>query len=361
MKQPGTDIHSLFERALEIDRSAFGPGDSRSVRDLINVAASLRPGNNEERERLLKQALDLALQNPKLGTVPVLEALSYLAQLYQTEQRWYDAEPLAEKGMKICASSSPFPGPCESLQGTLAEVYRNEGRSVDAGQVAASTMDEGIPPELDALNKSAQRDEDDGLYVQAEFKYRQAVAWVEAHPLGPSGQILTDLTGMLSVEYNGIGRALEKQGRDGLAEESYKKSIESQETRALENPMSARSFGFSQLTNLYRREGRLSEMEPVIQHTLSIQEKAVGESSTNVAGTLVIFADLLKDEGKYAEAEPLYERASKIEEANLGPDNPRSLATLSSYADLLLKSHKDAKASELQARISEIEKKQAGH
>jgi len=166
---------------------------------------------------------------------------------------------------------------------------------------------------------------------------------------------------MLSVEYNGIGRALEKQGRDGLAEESYKKSIESQETRALENPMSARSFGFSQLTNLYRREGRLSEMEPVIQHTLSIQEKAVGESSTNVAGTLVIFADLLKDEGKYAEAEPLYERASKIEEANLGPDNPRSLATLSSYADLLLKSHKDAKASELQARISEIEKKQAGH
>jgi tetratricopeptide (TPR) repeat protein len=361
MKQQTSDGHAIYERILEIDRSAFGPSDSRSVRDLINVASTLGPGKNEKQEQLLKQALDLALQNPKPAPAMAAEALAHLAQLYQIEQRWYDAEPLAAQGLKICASVSLLPGPCESLQRTIAEVYRGEGRTVDAGQVDTTNMDADFPPELDALNKSAQQYEKDGLYVQAEFTYRQAATYVDAHPMWNGGKIPTDLTGMLSVEYNGIGRALEKQGRNDIAEESYKKAIALQEARASENPVSVQSFSFSELMNLYRKEGRLKELEPIIQHALELQEKFVGESSTHVARTLVTFADLYNQEGKYAEAKPLYERAIKIEEVNFGPNNQRSISTLSSYADLLLKLHEDAKAAELQAHIQEIEEKQTQH
>jgi tetratricopeptide (TPR) repeat protein len=360
MKQQTSDGHAIYERVLEIDRSAFGPSDSRSVRDLINVASTLGPGKNEEQEQLLKQALNLALQNPKPAPAMAAEALSSLAHLYQIEQRWYEAEPLAEQGMKICASMQ-MPGTCESLLGTLVDVYLNVGRSVDAGQVYTNYVDADFPPELDALYKSAQRYENDGLYAQAEFTYRQAVAWTEAHPLWTGGKIPADLTGTLPSTYNGIGRVLEKQGRDDLAEESYKRAIALQEARASEEPMSIRSFGFPELMNLYRREGRLKELEPIIQHALELQEKFVGESSTHVARTLVTFADLYKQEGNYVEAKPLYERAIKIEEVNFGPNNQRSISTLSSYADLLLKLHEDAKAAELQAHIQEIEKKQAQH
>ncbi len=361
IKQQTSDARVIYQRMLEIDRSAFGPGDSRSVRDLINVAVALGSGKNEEEEQLLKQALDLALQSPKPAPSMVAEALAHLAQLYQMEQRWYDAEPLAAQGLKICASVSLLPGPCESLQRTLAKVYRGEGRTVDAGQVDATNMDAESPPELDALNKSAKQHEKDGLYVQAEFTYRQAATYIDAHPMWNGGKIPADLTGMLSMEYNGIGRVLEKQGRTDLAEESYKRAIASQEASASENPISVGSVSFSELMNLYRNEGRLNELEPIIQHALELQEKFLGESSTNLAHTLVTLAGVYREEGKYAQAEPLYERAMKIEEINFGPNNQRSTSTLSSYADLLFKLHEDAKAAELQAHIQEIEKKQAQH
>jgi tetratricopeptide (TPR) repeat protein len=358
MKRQGSDAQAIYQRMLEIDQSAFGPGDSRSLRDLVNLASSLGPGKDGEKEQLLKRALGLAVENPKLGPDMMAGILSNLAAFYKAQQRWYDAEPLAEQGMKICASMH-LPGTCEFLQATLADVYRGEGRTVDAGQGDAIIMDSGFSPELDALNKSANRYEKDGLYVQAEFTYRQAIAWIEAHPTRTDGKVVAVQTSMLPAEYDGIGRVLAMQGRKELAEESFKKALASQEAQASESPMAVGSFDFSGLMDLYRQQGRLNELEPMIQHAIELQEKFIGESSTNSARTLVMLAELYKQEGKYAQAEPIYERAMKIEDLNFGPNNQRSISTLSSYADLLLKLHEDAKAAELRARISEIEKKQA--
>ena len=319
IKRQGADAHAIYQRTLEIDRSAFGPGDKRSLRDLVNLASTLGPGKDDEKEQLLKQALDLALQNPKLGPDMMAGILSNLAAVYKAEQRWHEAEPLAEQGMKICASMQ-MPGTCEFLQATLADIYRGEGRTVDAGQVDATDMGSGLSPELDAFNKSAKQYENDGLYVQAEFTYRQAVAWIEAHPTRTEGKIIADLTSMLPAEYDGIGRALEKQGRKELAEESFKKAIATQEAQASESPLAVGSVNFSGLMDLYRQQGRLNELEPIIQHAIELQEKSLGESSTNVAHTLVTLAALYKQEGKDAQASPLYERAKKIEDLNLGPN-----------------------------------------
>src|ERR1700682_3060213 len=156
IKRQGPDAHALYQRMLEIDRSAFGSGDTRSLRDLVNLASTLGPGKDDEKEQLLKQALDLALQNPTLSPDTMARIISNLAALYKAEQRWHEAEPLAEQGMKICASMQ-MPGTCEYLQSILAEVYRGEGRTVDATHVNARNMDADFPPELDALNKSEHR------------------------------------------------------------------------------------------------------------------------------------------------------------------------------------------------------------
>jgi tetratricopeptide (TPR) repeat protein len=363
MKQQFPKALAINERILEIDRSAFGPSDSRSLRDLMNVASFLGPEKKDQVEQLFKQALDLALQNPKSPPGTLAEIYAHLAMFYQAGQRWHDAEPMAEQGMKICAAVSLPPGmggPCEPLQRTLAEVYRHEGRTVESEKVASSGMDEDLPPELDSLNKSAQRSENDGLYADAEFTYRQAATYIEAHPKWDGGKMPTDLSGLASMEYDSLGRVLEKEGRNDLAEEAYKKAITSHEARASEDPISLRAFNFSGLTSLYRKEGRLSDLEPIIQHAVELQEKALGESSIGVAQTRVLFGNLYEQEGKYAEAEPLFERAMKIYETNLGLYDRQELFALSSFADLLLKLHEDAKATELQSRITEIEKRQAG-
>ena len=357
MKRQSTDAHAIYKRVLEIDRSTFGPDDGRSLRDLVNFASGLAP---EEKEQTLKQSLELARQNPKLSPGMLASILASLAGFYQSEQRWLEAEPLAEQGLKICASI-PMPGGCDYVKYILAEVYRGEGRTVEGAQVDARNVDPDFPAELDDLNKSAQRYENDGLYAQAEFTYRRAVAWIEAHPVWNGGNIPYVMTGMLPMEYNGIGNALEKQGRKDLAEEAYKKAISSEEEKTPDNRISLRSFSFQGLQELYRKEGRLNELEPIIERGLSLQEKTVGESSTRVVQTLRQFGDLYKEEEKYAQAKPLYERAMKIDETNFGPYGRESLSTLYSYVDLLLKLHEDAKAAEFQARIEEIEKKQTGH
>jgi tetratricopeptide (TPR) repeat protein len=362
MKQQFPEALAIYERVLEIDRTAYGPSDYRSLRDLINVASFLGPDKKDQIEQLYKQALDLARQNPKTPPGTAAEILASFARFYEVEQRWYDAQPLAEQGMKICNSVALPPGlggPCEPLQRTLTDIYNHEGRTVEGERVAASGMESDLPPELDALEKSAQQSEKDGLYPDAEFKYRQAAAYIEAHPEWDGGKMPANLMGLLVGEYTRLGNVLEKEGRNDLAEEAYRKAIASMERKSPNGQVTLQSFSFLGLRDLYRREKRLDELEPIIAHALELQEKTVGDSSDKVAQTLLMFGDLYKDENKYAQAEPLLERAMKIYETNLGLYDRQELSLLRSYADLLHKLSEDPKAAEIDARIKKIEKQQA--
>jgi len=362
MKQQFPEAQTINERVLEIDRAAYGPSDYRTLRDIVNVASFLGPDKKDQVEQLYKQALDLARQNPRTPPGTAAEILAHFAMFYESEKRWYDAQPLAEQGMKICNSVALPPGlggPCEPLQRTLTNIYNHEGRTVEGEKVAASGMEADLPPELDALEKSAKQSEKDGLYPDAEFKYQQAAAYIEAHPEWDGGKMPANLTGLLVSEYSRLGDVLEKEGRNDLAEEAYKKAIASMERRSSNGQVTMQSFSFLGLRDLYRKEKRLDELEPMIAHALELQEKTVGDSSDKVAQTLLMFGDLYKDENKYAQAEPLLERAMKIYETNLGLYDRQELSLLRSYADLLHKLNEDAKAGEIQARIKKIEKRQA--
>ncbi len=361
MKRQFPDALAIFQRVLEIDRATYGPSDDRSLRDLINVASFLGPEKEDQAEQFFKEALELARQNPKLLPITVAGAYAALARFYEVEKRWSEAEPLAEQGMKVCAyvTVPPDSGPCGPLQQTLSSVYRHEGRSVEANDVTDSVpsgLDADLPPELVALHKSARQSEKDGLFPDAEFTYRQAVSYIEAHPKWDGGRMPVLLTGFLSDEYNSLGHILELEGRNDLAEESYKKAIAQREAMAAEIHVPMSSFNFTALTILYQREGRLNEMEPYFQHALDLQERELGTSSINVARTLVAFGNLYKSEGKFAQAESLFEQAMNIYEANLGLYDRQEVHVLQPYVDLLHKLHEDAKAAAIQQWISMIEK-----
>ena len=96
MKRQFPDALAIFERVLEIDRAAYGPSDDRSLRDLINVANFLGPEKKDQAEQFFKEALELTRLNPKLLPITVAGAYAALARFYEVEERWTDAEPLAE-------------------------------------------------------------------------------------------------------------------------------------------------------------------------------------------------------------------------------------------------------------------------
>jgi tetratricopeptide (TPR) repeat protein len=235
------------------------------------------------------------------------------------------------------------------------ELYRGEGRTAEAEKQPLVEM--GMPTELASLDGTAAQYEKDGLYVEAEVTYRRAVAWLEAH------QILSTGIGLgpdwRAERYNRIGGVLEKQGRNDQAEAVYKAAIELLETADPNEPENVANFDFRPLLGLYRTEGRVGDIGPIIKNALRIQETRLGERSPRVVQTLLTLADVYQEEAKnndtkYAEAQPLYERALDIQQFAVGPEQPQLLLVLNPYCNLLRKMHQDAKAAEIQSRIDRI-------
>jgi tetratricopeptide (TPR) repeat protein len=168
---------------------------------------------------------------------------------------------------------------------------------------------------------------------------------------------------VLVEQYNRLGEVIEKQGLNAQAEAMYRGAIEMQETQDPRDSSNVASFDFYPLLNLYRTQGRISDIEPIVINALAIQEERRGKESPSVAQTLFFLADVYQEEGKeanYAKAQPLYERAIDIQQNSVGPDHPRLVPILSQYCNLLRKMHQDAKAAEVQARVDRIEQAQHG-
>ncbi len=367
MKGDTADEIALIQRVLEIDRAAFGSSDLQVGEDLDEIAMlSLRHGgNHEEAERLFKQGLAIAQLNmPQVRTGRDVDGVAgifaQVAGFYIGEHRWTEAEPFLVEMKKLCDRMRPHPGvvlSCDGYPSLLEQLYRGEGRVAEAER--QPPLDMGTPAELADLNHAAKQYENDGLYPQAEATYRRAITWVEAHPILSTGIGLG--TGTLVYQSNLLGGVIEKQGRNDQAEAIYKEAIQKQETQDPRDPSIVANFDFHPLLNLYRAQGRISAIEPIVKDALAIQEERCGKGSPSVAKTLVVLADLYQEEGKeakYAEARPLYERALEIEQSNVGPDHPRLVPVLANYCRLLRKLHEDAKAAEVQARIDRIERAQ---
>ena len=360
------EAFAVDQRILEIHRKTLGPTDMEISTDLINLAQSPGlQGNDREIERLLKESIGIVRTHlaPRMSGRDVdMAAMAFgsLGSLYLKEERWKEAEPLVLTEEKLCggfeARLRSGIAMCESLPQRLAELYRAEGKGVDAEQVSPASQSRS--PELAALNKAAQQYERDGLYPSAEDSYNQAVELAEKLEANPQNRI----GGLMVQEFNLLGELLEKQGLNDRAEAAYASALDTSEKTMdyLSDRVHfdyAAVLNFSRLLNLYRNEGRLKDIEPVIQHVLDLQEKSLGGRHRVVVRTLTKFAGVCQEEGKFAEARLLYERALKIQEANLGPDDSQLVSILTPYADVLRKLQEDAGALEVQDRIDAIQKK----
>jgi len=357
------DAIALIQRAYNIDRNAYGPSDLRNTNDLTLLASYAEvAGNNPEAERLLNEALEIvrsheAELNSGFNISLAASVLGGLSDLYISEHRWVEAEPLLQEESKLCDFFEELYragyGRCGSLHEQLAEVYKGEGRTVDAEQVP---RDADSPRELDALNKTAEKYEKDGLYPSAEETYNRAIAMAEEMEADPQNRY----GGLVVTEMNSLGKLFEKEGFKDRAERSYASALEVNEKQSGPDPGHpglAQSLDPHYLINLYRAQGRLQDAEPILQRVLESQVRSLGERHRAVVQTLMTFAGIYEEEGKtdeakYSQALPLYKRALEIQEMNLGPHDPELLVVLERYADLLVKLHDDAQAAEVRNRMN---------
>jgi len=80
-----------------------------------------------------------------------------------------------------------------------------------------------------------------------------------------------------------------------------------------------------------QREGKLAEIEPILNEVLRERRQSLGGSHPDTLKSISTLGRLLQVQGKLAEAQPLFEEALAGRRVALGPRHPYTLNSVSSH------------------------------
>ena len=93
----------------------------------------------------------------------------------------------------------------------------------------------------------------------------------------------------------------------------------------------------------------------MLKRGLEIYKTVLGLQHPQVAKSLNHLAELFCKQGRYEEAEPLYQSALEIRETLLGAQHPHVIVILRNYANLLMKVQRTEEAQSILKRIATIQ------
>lgn len=108
----------------------------------------------------------------------------------------------------------------------------------------------------------------------------------------------------------------------------------------------------TRLADLYCRNKRYREMEPILQEALRIRERALGMEHSLVSSSLKNLARLYYFQGRFELSEPLFKRALTIRQKLYGKQHPRYADVEEQYAKLLRKTGRTMLAQELDNHVT---------
>ena len=259
--------------------------------------------------------------------------MNNLAELYRSQGRYGDAEPLLKRSLVILEKALG-PGHPDVALGlsNLAGLYWKQGRYGDAEPLLKRSLaiwekvlGPGHPSVATSLNNLAELYRAQGRYGDAEPLYKRSLA-IDEKALGPlHPEVATDLNNLAGLYVD--------QGRYGDAEPLIKRSLAIFE-KALEPGHPDVALSLNALAHLYLNQGRYGDAEPLFKGSLAIDEKALGPGHPSVATGLTNLAFLYMNQGRYGDAEPLFKRSLVIFEKALGPGHPSVAKGLNNLAFL---------------------------
>jgi tetratricopeptide (TPR) repeat protein len=207
----------------------------------------------------------------------VAASLNNLANLYQVQGKYAEAEPLHQQALRIKekALGPNHPDVATSLS-NLAALYAYHGKNAEAISL-----------------------------WQRSLRIREQ-AFGPEHPL-------------VGVSLRNLAVLYRDQGKYSDAESFVQRSLRIDEKfyGAKHHEVASDLFN---LADLYRDQRKYAEAERLYQRSLQIREEVLGKDHPQVADSLERLANLYGDQGKYADAEPLSNRAIAIlDRAGVGP------------------------------------------
>ncbi len=320
------------EKALALARKAFGDRDRHTLTTLNNLANLYQDQRRySEAEPLLQEALQAKREIFGSRDPSTMIGLNNLATLYQAEARYGEAEPLLREALQI-SRDMPRDRRLVYVLHNLADVYYAQGdysRAEPLYQEALQTSREVLGPRdpitLSSLNTLANNYQRQGLYGQAEPLYKEALQ-ARRELLGPRDpETLTSLNNLAAL-YQG-------EGRYGEAEPLYQEALQAQlETLGLRHPDTL--IGLNNLATLYIAQGRYGAAEPLLREGLQAMRDVLGPRNPDTLVSIDHLGDVYRLQDKYGEADSLYQEALKTSREVLGPHHPHTLTRLSNLGAL---------------------------
>jgi CHAT domain-containing protein/tetratricopeptide (TPR) repeat protein len=323
------------------------------------VAQLFQAGRHSEAKAVAQRYVQAARAHYGEGHVEYARAVSWLGHIYDSLDRYGEAEPLYALTVAILEKRL---GPNDPNVGAtlndLASLYRKESRYDEAQAVYERVLAIGEKtfgaqhPNVGAvLNNMAGLYQTQGRYREAETYYKRALAIGEKN-LGRDN--LDVAKGFIN-----LGRLYVTQGRYAEAEVLYKHVLAIREKK-----LGARHPDVGTTLNsfalLYANQGQFAEAEPLYRRALAIYEAVQGPDHPNVVTVLNNLGELKREQGQLAEAEPLYKQALAIAERTVGPEDVSLAALLNNLALLYRSQDRYGEAEALYKRALAIEEKKLG-
>jgi tetratricopeptide (TPR) repeat protein len=146
-----------------------------------------------------------------------------------------------------------------------------------------------------------------------------------------------------------LGDLYKDQGKLSEVEQLYKRALRGKEEALGPNHTSTMDT-VNNLGILYKNQGKLGEAEQMYERALRGTEEALGPTHTSTLGTVGNLGNLYKAQGRLDEAEQMYERALRGYEEALGPTHTSTLQTVNNLGLLYANQGKLGEAEQMYER-----------
>jgi tetratricopeptide (TPR) repeat protein len=356
------DAVSYQEKSLEIRKKLWGEEGPEYLNALSNLAEMYNAqGRYDQAESLLQQVLTITKRKRMTGKndPEIAVSLNNLAGLYADQGRNKEAGPLMREALAIDKEAL---GENSAVYGrdlnNLANVYERQGRYAEAEpmllqavRILKDTSGEADPVYATSLSNLAELYGTLDRYSEAE-RLSKEVLEIKKKILGKTHPDYAISLNNLAVLYESQGRYGEALPLLQEASEIHRKSL------GEDHPSYAISL--DNLAELYETQRRYDEAETLRRRAVEIEKKALGEENPIYAKSLNLLASLYEKQGRYDEAEPLFKRALALRKSTLGENHPDYASSLSTLALLYQAQGKYVEAEALYQQASEILKNALG-
>lgn len=340
------EAESFYQKSLDIIREDLRkqnlPDDNFGVAVLLSNLGGLYllQGKYDEAEQLLQKSLAIKKQRAEgehptpfdaiLVKMTLAETINNLAELYQAQGKYAEAEPLYQQSLSIWKQSLGKNHSRVALSiNNLAALYQAQGKYAEAERLLQDSLDiwkqnlgENHPNVAFSLNNLAYVYIEQEKYIKAEtFLQKSLDIW----------KLLGDNHPNVALSLNNLALLYIKQGRYTEAEPLLQKSLAIRKEKLGENhPDVAGSF--NNLGDLYIKQGRYTEAKQLYEKSLAILEESLGENHPKVATSLNNLGYVYDSQGKYIEAETFYEKSLALRQKLLGDKYPYLASSLENLA-----------------------------